>query len=127
MTIVDWSENVNKRILRSSSWDMPTKFIADKTRCGARKVRMANTQEPRRFNIKMRFNATERQHFMSWYVNVTMGGTFAFYFPDITKETNKTLVYRFVEGSGVSFNNVSGRLVDVTMVWESVEGMEKDE
>ena len=126
MIVVDWSTNVNQRILRSSNWNMPTKFIADKTRCGAKKVRMANNLEPRKFSIKMRFNPSEKEHFVSWFVNVTLGGTLAFWFPDITKETNKVLAYRFTEGS-VSFANVGGTYTDVTMTWESVEGVVKDE
>lgn len=127
MIIIDWNKNVNDRILRQSGWELPTKFIADKTRCGVRKVRMANVQEPQKFSIKMRFTNTERNAFISWFRNDLLDGTNAFWFKDITKETDKTLAYRFVEGSGISFSNPSGNLVDVSMSWESVDGVEKDE
>jgi len=127
MIVVDWNSNVNTRILRQSGWDLPSKFIADKTRCGVRKVRMANTQEPVKFSIKMRFTPTERNAFVSWFKNDLMDGTYDFWFKDITKETEKTLAYRFVEGSGISFSNPSGKVVDVSMSWESVDGVEKDE
>ena len=123
MTIVNWNENVNKRILKNgTSWNEPVRFIEDETRSGKRKRRLLASCEKRQFSVAMRLNMTEYEYFIDWFKNTTKSGVYAFYFPLIDSE-NKNIVgiYRFKNDGLPSYSNSTGRLVDVSMVWEEVD------
>lgn len=123
MTVVNWNENVNTRILRDgTSWNEPAVFIEDETRSGKQKRRLLASCKKRQFSVSMRFSITEYEYFINWYKYTTKNGVYAFRFPKIDSE-NKNIsgIYRFTSDGLPSYNNSMGKLIDISMIWEEVE------
>lgn len=119
--MTSWPNGVNKRILRSTSWDMPTATIADETRSGRKKVRMSGNCQPQSFSVKMHMTLAEKKIFLSWFKSNLYFGANTFAFPNIdamSEETADLTEYRLVPGSTISWSNPSGDILEVSMQWE---------
>lgn len=118
--IVEWSSNVNTKVLRSGSqWAEVPKYIEDGTRSGKVKRRKAYSQEKRPFSVRMKFTPTEYEYFRNWYEETTLSGLYDFTFPQIDSVghiTNK--VYRFA--SVPQYENPNGQNIYCNMGWLEV-------
>lgn len=125
---VKWHWGVNTKVMRESSWTDSVGTIADDTRAGTKKVRMANTYAPKQYSISMRFTLEEYAIFKNWFEITTRRGAIPFEFPDIEtshptfkfSEDDNNVLYRFTPSSQISYRNSAGLFVDVSMEWETV-------
>ena len=111
----------NWKVLRSTTWTMPTGFRADETRAGTRKVRAANTSEPNTFSVTLRFmSVDDYTAFDTWYNTTDRKGLIAFNFRNLKKKASagETEVYRFTQDGAPQVTNTAGEIVDVSMGWE---------
>jgi len=108
------------RVLRSSSWETLPGIIADETRSGKRKVRMAHIKTPDVFSIVMHMTLPEYRAFMIWWENVCRKGVYTFAYPKINDNTGLLIEYQFDPESNISKSNTSGDNLEVSMVWMEV-------
>lgn len=118
--MIAWVENVNKKILRQSSWENPVGIIADETRSGKRKIRRAHSIEPLTFLIIMHFSHTEYILFQEWFHYALQKGAETFQFPQIDGIGNTLKEYRFAPNSKLQFNNLTGKIIEAKFTWETV-------
>lgn len=121
MTVVEWPEGVNKKILRNgTSWSGITGFKEDETRSGKRKRRLYASMENAPFSVSMRFRIEEYSLFKEWYRTKCRFGLYAFYFPRIDSVGGERYIYRFAVDGAPSCSNPDGKFVAVGMKWEEV-------
>ena len=118
--MIAWANGVNTKVRRGSSGQVPVGVLADKTRCGRKKTRPANQLEPKSFNVEMLFSLEEFRRFRDWFDVACMRGAISFAFPRIDDNTGDMVEYRFVPNTSYSWSNETGRLVKVSMQWETV-------
>jgi hypothetical protein len=119
--MVSWPAGVRTKVLRDTTWDLPSGTIADKTRSGKYKVRAGHASEPKSFRVTMRMYLDEYRIFEDWYINITRKGTFSFAFPKINDNSAGIInEYRFNPGSKLSVSNPGGLVVEVGMEWLEV-------
>lgn len=119
--MINWASNVNTKARRETNGTVPVGVIADQTRCGRKRFRPANQLAPRKFSVVMKFNYDEFVRFENWFANDLMHGALTFAFPRINGNDSTDLVeYRFVDGSSYSWENTSGKMITVSMEWETV-------
>lgn len=118
---VDWIDGVNKRVQRNgTSWQDIQGFICDKTRSGKQKRRLSASQEKKQYNVSFIFNYKEYLLFSDWYRNTLRYGLHSFYFPKIDEINGDNTEYRFADGGSPQYENTSGKIIKVTMIWEEV-------
>lgn len=115
---VQWSEYVNQKIRRDSTWSEIQGFISDPTLSGKQKRRMAHSMAKRPFQVEMLFDYSEYLVFSDWYQNDIEFGTLSFEFPKIDGSGNAE--YRIAEGGAPQYSNISGKKIRCSMSWEEV-------
>jgi hypothetical protein len=118
--MVNWPSGVRQKVLRDTTWDLPSGTIADKTRSGKYKVRAGHASAPKSFMVAMRIPLNEYRILEDWYTNTTRKGVFSFGFPKINDNSEILTEYRFVPGSTLSVSNPGGLILDITMEWVEV-------
>jgi len=120
LTVVQWPVHNGKpigTILRTSSWNMPLKIIADQTRSGKYVTRQAHAKKPKTFNIVMHMTLTEKWVFENWFVTVCREGLYAFGYPRVDDNTGELRAYQFDPNTDPSWQNTGADNMEVTMVW----------
>jgi hypothetical protein len=118
--MIDWPAGVNKKVLRNSSWNIPSGVIADETRSGKYQVRAAHRQKPVPFSVVFRMKEAEYQLFLSWFNNACGRGALTFAFPRIDAKGNTITEYRFSPNQDIHVTNPSGDILEIQMTWETV-------
>jgi hypothetical protein len=104
-------------VLRSSSWAAKPGVIADETRSGKLKVRMAHFKTPDRFSVIMHMTLPEYRVFASWWNNACRKGLYTFAYPKIDDNTGTLAEYQFDPESAIETKNTSGDNLEVSMNW----------
>jgi hypothetical protein len=118
--MVNWPSGVSQKVLRDTTWELPSGTIADQTRSGKYKVRAGHATEPKSFSVTMNIPLEEYRILESWYIGVTRKGVFSFGFPKINDNSEVITEYRFVPGSGISVSNPGALILNVRMEWLEV-------
>ncbi|MBR6079928.1 MAG: hypothetical protein IKP60_07215 [Treponema sp.] len=118
--MIAWPEGVRQRIQRDSGWKNPTGTVADKTRCGRKKVRPALSLQPKVFSVSILLRYSEFVIFDDWFTKTLRHGALSFAYPRIDRIGGEPVEYRFVPGSEVSYSNAGGTLTKASMEWEEV-------
>jgi hypothetical protein len=106
--MINWPAGVNKKVLRNSSWNLPSGVIADQMRSGKYKVRAAHRQKPVSFSVVFYMREAEYQLFLDWFNNVCYRGALTFGFPKIDSVNGPTTEYRFSPDSSIQVTNLYG-------------------
>jgi hypothetical protein len=118
--MVNWPAGVRQKVLRDTTWELPSGTIADKTRSGKYKIRAGHASEPGSFKVIMRIPLEEYRILEDWFINVTRKGVFSFSFPKINDNSGVITEYRFNPGSTLSVSNPGGLILDISMEWLEV-------
>ena len=120
MTDINWSPNVNKKVLRDGNdWGEPETIIEDKTRSGKQKRRLYASSTKREFKVAFNFNMSEYSNFRNWFKTVLKKGMYSFNFPMIDSIDKSVMKeYRIKVGGFPRYQNVNGQIVKCTMTWE---------
>jgi hypothetical protein len=113
--MVGWPAGVSKRVLRDTSWELPSGVVADQTRSGKYKVRAGHASAPKSFRVTMRMYLEEYRIFEEWYINTVRKGVLSFGFPKLNDNSATIKEYRFNPGSTLSLSNPGGLFVDISM------------
>ena len=120
MTAVQWPKIDGEYIgtmLRDTTWNMPSKIIADQTRSGKYTTRQAHIKKPKTFNVVMHMTLEEKRIFENWYVNVCREGLFNFCYPRVDDNTGVIRTYQFDSNTDPVFKNTGANNLEVTMIW----------
>jgi len=120
LTVVEFPKYNGKligTILRSSTWNMPLKIIADQTRSGKFTTRQAHVRKPTTFNITMHMTLTEKRIFENWFKSVCREGLYAFGYPRVDDNTGELRAYQFDPNTDPSWTNTGADNMECTMVW----------
>lgn len=115
-----WPAGVNTKIRRATSGSVPVGVTADETRCGRKRVRASSQLAPRTFSVTMMFTYGEFALFEAWFAGELRHGAESFVFGRINSSGGEPEEYRFSPGSSYNWENTSGKMVTVTMEWETV-------
>jgi hypothetical protein len=115
--MVSWPSGVRQKVLRDTTWELPSGTIADQTRSGKYKVRAGYASAPGLLRVMMRIPLEEYRILEDWYITVTRKGVFSFRFPKINDNSGVITEYRFNPGSSLSVSNPGGLILDVSMEW----------
>jgi hypothetical protein len=115
--MVGWPAGVRQKVLRDTTWELPSGTIADGTRCGKDKVRAGHASESKSFAVTMNIPLNEYRILENWYINSTRKGVFSFAFPKINDNTGAIVEYRFAPGSKISVSNPGALIVNIKMEW----------
>jgi hypothetical protein len=115
--MVGWPKGVRQKVLRDTTWELPSGTIADETRSGKYKVRAGHAMVSKPFKVMMRIPLEEYRIFEDWYIAVTRKGVFSFGFPKINDNSGVITEYRFNPGSSLSVSNPGGLILEVSMEW----------
>jgi hypothetical protein len=118
--MVGWPAGVSKKVLRDTTWDLPSGVIADKTRSGKDKVRAGHASAPKSFRVILRMYLDEYRVFENWYINTTRKGALSFAFPKVNDNSGVIAEYRFAPGSNISVSNPGALILTVNMEWLEV-------
>jgi hypothetical protein len=118
--MVNWPAGVTQKVLRDTTWDLPSGTIANKTRSGKDMVRAGHASASKAFSVIMRMYLDEYRLFESWYTSVTRKGVLSFGFPKINDNSGVIAEYRFNPGSTPAVSNPGGLVVNVRMEWLEV-------
>jgi hypothetical protein len=118
--MIDWPSGVNQKVLRQSSWGLPTGVIADQTMSGNRNTRSAHRRKPRPFAVVLHMTEPEYRLFDHWWENACRRGAFTFAFPRIDAKNGALTEYRFSPDQDIRVSNVSGDTLELQMQWETV-------
>ncbi len=106
-------------ILRSSSWNTEMGVIADQTRSGKMKTRIAHVNKPMRFTITMHMTLDEYRLFDTWFRLNCRKGFYTFAYPKVNDNSGTLVEYRFVPTSSFGIVNTSGDNLEISMEWET--------
>lgn len=115
-----WPGGVNTKVRRDTTGTVPVGVTADETRCGRKRVRASNQLSPRTFSVTMMFTYDEFALFEDWFHGELRRGAESFLFPRINSPEGGLVEYRFTPGSSYGWENTSGKIVRVSMEWETV-------
>jgi hypothetical protein len=115
--MVNWPTGVRQKVLRNTTWELPSGTIADKTRSGKYKVRAGHVSEPRSFSVTMNIPLEEYRILEDWYINIARKGVLSFGFPKINDNSGVIVEYRFAPGSKISVSNPGALILNVRMEW----------
>jgi hypothetical protein len=118
--MIDWPAGVNKKVLRQSSWGMPSGVIADQTRSGNYQTRAAHRKKPHSFSVVFHMKEPEYQLFVNWWENSCRRGAFTFAFPQVDAKNGEMVEYRFSPDQDIQVTNVGGDILELQMSWETV-------
>jgi hypothetical protein len=118
--MINWPAGVNQKVLRSSSWGLPSGVIADQTRSGKYQTRAAHFRKPRSFSVALRMTEPEYQLFAAWWENSCRRGAVSFAFPRVDAKDGAITEYRFSPDQDIQVSNVSGDILELQMRWETV-------
>jgi hypothetical protein len=118
--MIDWPAGVNKRVLRQSSWGLPSGVIADQTRSGKYKTRAAHYRAPRTFSVVFHMTEAEYQLFVVWWETSCRRGALSFAFPRLDAKNEAPAEYRFAADQDIRVSNVNGDILELQMTWETV-------
>jgi hypothetical protein len=118
--MIDWPAGVNKKVLRQSSWGLPSGVIADQTRSGNYKTRAAHIRKPRSFSVVFHMKEPEYQIFLNWWEYACRRGAVSFAFPRIDAQNGAITEYRFSPDQDIQVSNVSGDILELQMSWETI-------
>jgi hypothetical protein len=104
-------------MLRSTTWNMPLKIIADQTRSGKFTTRLAHIKKPKTFNVTMHMTLEEKRIFEDWFVYVCREGLFAFGYPRIDDNTGEIRAYQFDPNTDPDWTNTGADNLEVKMMW----------
>jgi hypothetical protein len=118
--MVSWPAGVTQKVLRDTTWNLPSGTIADPTRSGKYKVRAGHASQPKSFVVTMNIPLAEYRILENWYINTTRKGVFSFGFPKINDNTGVIVEYRFAPGSKISVSNPGALILNIKMEWLEV-------
>jgi hypothetical protein len=118
--MIAWPDGVNKKILRSSSWNLPLGVISDQMRSGKSKTRAGLVKSPMSLSVTMNMKLEEYLVFRNWFNNALRRGVFSFAFPQIDNNTGTIKEYRFAPDANISIKNPSGDIIELSMQWEEL-------
>jgi hypothetical protein len=118
--MVDWPSGCSKKVLRDTTWKLPSGVIADPTLSGKYKIRAGHASEPKSFSVAMNIPLEEYRILESWYIGATRKGVLSFGFPKINDNSGVIVEYRFAPGSGISVSNPGALILNVRMEWLEV-------